>query len=91
MVAFYITQTQKHKKRGQNVRRNSNRGRSRGAYLGVICRESGQKRIDIGKIMALKRARWTDEDIAAEMRMEPAAVTKIIRQYIKRQLAEGRL
>lgn len=22
--------------------------------------------------MALKRARWTDEDIAAEMRMEPA-------------------
>ena len=53
--------------------------------------EKAPKRIDIGKIMALKRARWTDEDIAAEMRMEPAAVTKIIRQYIKRQLAEGRL
>lgn len=38
--------------------------------------------------MALKRARWTDEDIAAEMYMEPAAVTKIIRQYIRRRLAE---
>lgn len=49
------------------------------------------KRIDIGKIMALKRAGWTDEDIAAEMRMEPAAVSKIIRQYIRRRLAEGRL
>lgn len=46
------------------------------------------KRIDIGKIMALKRARWTDEDIAVEMRMEPTAVTKIIRQYIRRRLAE---
>ena len=41
-------------------------------------------------MMALKRARWTDEDIAAEMRMEPAAVSKVIRQYIRR-LAEGGL
>ena len=40
--------------------------------------------------MALKRARWTDEDIAAEMHMEPAAVSKVIRQYIRR-LAEGGL
>ena len=48
------------------------------------------KRIDTGKIMALKRAGWTDEDIAAEMRMEPAAVSKVIRQYIRR-LAEGGL
>ena len=50
--------------------------------------EKAPKRIDIGKIMALKRARWTDEDIAAEMHMEPVAVTKIIRQYIRRRLAE---
>lgn len=49
--------------------------------------EKAPKRIDIGKIMALKRARWTDEDIAAEMRMEPA-VSKVIRQYIRRRLAE---
>lgn len=49
--------------------------------------EKAPKRIDIGKIMALKRARWTDKDIAVEMRMEPA-VTKIIRQYIRRRLAE---
>ena len=53
--------------------------------------EKAPKRIDIGKIMALKRARWTDEDIAAEMRMEPAAVSKVIRQYIRRCLVEGRL
>ena len=53
--------------------------------------ETAPKRIDIGKIMALKRARWTDEDIAAEMRMEPAAVSKVIQQYIRRRLAEGGL
>ena len=52
--------------------------------------EKAPKRIDVGKIMALKRAGWTDEDIAAEMRMEPAAVSKVIRQYIRR-LAEGGL
>lgn len=49
--------------------------------------EKAPKRIDIGKIMALKRARWMDKDIAVEMRME-LAVTKIIRQYIRRRLAE---
>ncbi len=53
--------------------------------------EKAPKRIDVGKIMALKRAGWTDEDIAAEMRMEPAAVSKVIRQYIRRRLAEGGL
>ncbi len=53
--------------------------------------EKAPKRIDVGKIMALKRAGWTDEDIAAEMRMEPAAVSKVIRQYIRRHLAEGGL
>ncbi len=53
--------------------------------------EKAPKRIDVGKIMALKRARWDDEDIAAEMRMEPAAVSKVIRQYIRRRLAKGGL
>ena len=53
--------------------------------------EKAPKRIDIGKIMALKRARYVAEDIAAEMRMEPAAVSKVIRQYIRRRLAEGGL
>lgn len=52
--------------------------------------EKAPKRIDVGKIMALKRAGWTDEDIAAEMRMESAA-SKVIRQYIRRHLAEGGL
>ena len=50
--------------------------------------DKAPKRIDIGKIMALKRGRWTDEDIAVEMRMEPAEEKKIIRQYIRRRLAE---
>ena len=54
-------------------------------------KEKAPKRIDIGKIMALKRAGWTDEDIAAEMHMETAAVSKVIRQYIRRHLAEGGL
>lgn len=53
--------------------------------------ERATKRIDIGKIMALKRARWTDEDIADEMRMEPVVVSKVIQQYIRRRLAEGGL
>lgn len=53
--------------------------------------EKAPKRIDVGKIMALKRARWTDEDIATEMRIEPAAVSKVIRQYIRRRLTEGGL
>ena len=53
--------------------------------------EKAPKRIDIGKIMALKRVRWTDEDIAVEMRIEPAAVKKVIRQYIRRHLTEGGL
>ena len=53
--------------------------------------EKAPKRIDVGKIMALKRAGWTDEDIAAEMRMESAAVSKVIRQCIRRHLAEGGL
>ena len=53
--------------------------------------EKAPKHIDVGKIMALKRAGWTDEDITAEMRMETAAVSKVIRQYIRRHLAEGRL
>jgi len=46
--------------------------------------EKVSKRIDIGKIMALKRAGWNDKDIADEMRMEPDAVSGIIRQYIRR-------
>jgi len=49
------------------------------------------KCIDIGKIMALKKAGWTDKDIAVEMRMEPAVVAIVIRKYIKRRLAEGEL
>lgn len=53
--------------------------------------EKPTKRIDIGKIMALKRARWTDEDIAAEMRMEPTAVAKSICQCLDRCQAEGGL
>ena len=53
--------------------------------------EKVPKHIDVGKIMDLKRAGWIDEDIAAEMRMESAAVSKVIRHYIRRYLAEGGL
>lgn len=49
------------------------------------------KCIDTGKIMALKRAGWTDKDIAVEMRMEPAVVAIVIRKCIRRHLAEGGL
>lgn len=49
------------------------------------------KRIDTGKIIALKRAGWTDENIAVEMRMEPVMVTKVIRWYIRQHLVGGGL
>lgn len=48
--------------------------------------EKSLKRIDIGKIIALKRAGWKDKGIADEMRMEQAVVASIIYQYIKYQM-----
>lgn len=47
--------------------------------------QSGRKKIDIGKIMALKNAGWKNKDIADEMRMDPQAVANAIYQYKKRQ------
>ena len=45
--------------------------------------QSGRKKIDIGKIMALKKAGWKIKDIADEMRMEPSAVSNAIWRYNK--------
>ena len=43
--------------------------------------QNGKKRIDIGKIMALKNAGWKVKDIADEMRMESSAVSNAIWRY----------
>lgn len=45
--------------------------------------QHGRKRIDIGKIMALKNAGWKIKDIADEMKMEPPAVSNAIWRYNK--------
>lgn len=45
--------------------------------------QSGRKKIDIGKIMALKKAGWKIKDIADEMHMEPQAVSNAIWRYNK--------
>ena len=45
--------------------------------------QSGRKKIDIGKIMALKKAGWKIKDIADEMHMEPSAVSNAIWRYNK--------
>lgn len=42
-----------------------------------------QKRIDTGKIMALKKAGWRNKDIADEMHMTPNAVASAIYLYKK--------
>lgn len=45
--------------------------------------EKASKCIDIGKIVVLKKAGWSDKGIADEIRMEQAAVSSIIHQYIQ--------
>ena len=42
-----------------------------------------KKKIDIGKIMALKNAGWKVKDIADEMHMEPQAVSNAVWRYNK--------
>lgn len=42
-----------------------------------------RKKIDIGKIMALKKAGWKVKDIADEMHIEPSAVSNAIWRYNK--------
>lgn len=44
----------------------------------------GRKRIDIGKIMALKNAGWSNAKIADEMGMNPQAVANAIYQHKKK-------
>jgi hypothetical protein len=44
-----------------------------------------RKRIDIGKIMALKNAGWRTKDIAEEMGMKPDAVSQAIYAYNKKK------
>lgn len=51
-------------------------------------KEKTKKRIDIGKIMALKKAGWKNKDIAIEMHMEPQAVTGAIYHYKKKKVVE---
>lgn len=47
-----------------------------------------KKKVDIGKIMALKNAGWTNKSIAEEMGMTQNAVAVQICTYRKRQTAE---
>lgn len=47
--------------------------------------QKGRKRIDIGKIMALKNAGWSNVKIADEMGMNPQAVANAIYQHKKKQ------
>ena len=47
-----------------------------------------KKKVDIGKIMALKNAGWTNKSIAEEMGMTQNAVAVQICTYRKRQAAE---
>jgi orotate phosphoribosyltransferase-like protein len=51
--------------------------------------QKGRKRIDIGKIMALKNAGWKIKDIADEMHMEPQAVSNAIWRYNKQNESEN--
>ncbi len=51
-------------------------------------KEKKKKRIDIGKIMALKKAGWKNKDIATEMHMEPQAVAGAIYNYKKKKIVE---
>lgn len=46
--------------------------------------QKGRKRIDIGKIVALKNAGWSNVKIADEMRMNPQAVANAIYQHKKK-------
>ena len=47
-------------------------------------KRKGRKRIDIGKIMALKNAGWSNVGIADEMGMNPQAVASAIYQHKKK-------
>lgn len=47
-------------------------------------RKKKRKRLDMGKIMALKRAGWSNKAIAEEMRMTSNAVAVAISTYKKR-------
>lgn len=50
--------------------------------------QKGRKRIDIGKIVALKNAGWSVAKIADEMGMQPQSVSNALYQYKKKQ-SEG--
>lgn len=47
-------------------------------------KRSYRKRIDTGKIMALKNAGWSVKEIAAEMRVHPQSIYNAIYQYKKK-------
>lgn len=47
-------------------------------------KKKGRKRIDIGKIMAIKNAGWSNVKIADEMGMNPQAVANAIYQHKKK-------
>ena len=48
------------------------------------CTKGTKKHIDIGKIIALKKAGWKIKDIAAEMHMEPQGVSNALYQHKKK-------
>ncbi len=43
------------------------------------------KNVDVEKIIALRRAGWNTQEIAAEMHMETDAVDKVIAEYVERE------
>ena len=43
-------------------------------------KQSGRKKIDRGKVMALHRAGWSSKNIAAEMKCSEASVSMILKE-----------
>lgn len=56
---------------------------------GVKCTDEDKKRIDKGKIIALKKAGWSNKDIAAEMHLEAQTVANVVYQFKKKSPAEA--
>ncbi|MDD2979553.1 MAG: helix-turn-helix domain containing protein [Hespellia sp.] len=56
---------------------------------GEKCTDDDKKRIDKGKIIALKKAGWSNKDIAAEMHLEAQTVANVVYQFKKKSSADA--
>lgn len=56
---------------------------------GEKCTGEDKKRIDKGKIIALKKAGWSNKDIAAEMHLEAQTVANVVYQLKKKSSADA--